>query len=303
MSWLVEKGINVWGRNAPRRKDKDMDDRNRLLKWLQEHKDIGQPFNIEDHRTNGQIYCIHHFDYIVESGMLYIKIQDSTEEIEPINLELLNDPDKKLVEKVMSNISNELYDTVVKTLVDLRYYWQNMQWQETLFLWNVTGKQIKLSYNHLTALKNTDMPIHEYLQQLKMREKNRTEKLFHFIKEHRDIPLLFGKNYLSGIYLNGLQYDDCCEDTSVIELYGSDDGWQALVDSGIPDEIDRECTIHIDDDWKSKQENTLDIDYAFEYTITETKHNGIKIDCLYLYNMNSTQYRWSKNYLLGTGMI
>ena len=108
---------------------------------------------------------------------------------------------------------------------------------------------------------------------------------------------------MSGIYLNGLQYDDCCEDTSVIELYSLDDRWQALVDSGIPDKIDRECTIHIDDDWKSKQENTLDIDYAFEYTITETKHNGIKIDCLYLYNMNSTQYRWGKNYLLGTGMI
>ena len=63
--------MNSWGRNAPRRKDKDMDDRNRLLKWLKEHKDIGQPFNIEDHRTNGQIYCIHHFDYIVECGMLY----------------------------------------------------------------------------------------------------------------------------------------------------------------------------------------------------------------------------------------
>ena len=23
MSWLVEKGINVWGRNAPRRKEQD----------------------------------------------------------------------------------------------------------------------------------------------------------------------------------------------------------------------------------------------------------------------------------------
>ena len=40
---------------------------------------------------------------------------------------------------------------------------------------------------------------------------------------------------------------------------------------------------------KANKKNTLDIDYAFEYRSQKTKHNGIKIDCLYLYNMNSTQ--------------